>query len=209
MSEYYIPKSGKNGGPGYVDIYNPMTGELFEIKSEPQLEAGRKEIEKYVTKAKEYCPNTTNWKKGTSYFYNEQNPRVLLVPVTNKKLSSWLEEPGVILYKYENITQQPIPVPLPLPSWTLEKIRRWAQRLKNKLNSIDLDKEIAIFLEENPEVVMVIKAAAIATAVVVIVGTIVEDFLTLGAGIVDDAACFYISYRLISFAMAAPVLVRP
>jgi hypothetical protein len=45
---------------------------------------------------------------------------------------------------------------------------------------------IAEYLKDNPDLVTYLKGAAIGAAVAIVVGTIVEDFLTAGAGILDD-----------------------
>jgi hypothetical protein len=46
-----------------------------------------------------------------------------------------------------------------------------------------------------------IKTAAIGAGVAIVVGTILEDIITAGAGIADDWACFVLSYRIIRFAL--------
>ncbi len=39
------------------------------------------------------------------------------------------------------------------------------------------------------------------TTFAIIVGTILEDIITAGAGIADDWACFTLAYRIIRFAI--------
>jgi hypothetical protein len=45
-----------------------------------------------------------------------------------------------------------------------------------------------------------LKAAAYGAATAIVVGTIVEDFLTVGVGIADDWASFTLAYRLVRVA---------
>ncbi|MEI6584295.1 MAG: hypothetical protein WCO43_11975 [Chitinophagia bacterium] len=59
-----------------------------------------------------------------------------------------------------------------------------------------------LFLKNNPEIVIYLKSAAVGAGVAIIVGTIVEDFLTAGVGISDDTQCFLLGYKLIRIAWA-------
>jgi uncharacterized membrane protein YgcG len=57
--EYSIPYSGSSGQkPGYADIVNTLTNEIFEVKpNNPQgRAAGEAEVQNYVTKANLFCP---------------------------------------------------------------------------------------------------------------------------------------------------------
>ena len=57
-------------------------------------------------------------------------------------------------------------------------------------------------MQQNPDLVNYIKSAAVGAGVAVVVGTILEDFLTLGGGIADDLPCFILAYRIVRFAWA-------
>ena len=54
----------------------------------------------------------------------------------------------------------------------------------------------------NAELKNYIKSAAIGAGITILVGTILEDVITAGAGIADDWVCFVLSYRIIRFALA-------
>ncbi|MFM2339048.1 MAG: hypothetical protein RL115_2241 [Bacteroidota bacterium] len=71
-----------------------------------------------------------------------------------------------------------------------------------KNNAQHANRIIAEFFQENPEVVNFIKGAAIGAGAAIIIATIVEDIVTLGAGIADDWASFVLAQRIIRFAMA-------
>jgi len=46
------------------------------------------------------------------------------------------------------------------------------------------------------------KTMVVGAGVSIIVGTIVEDFLTAGVGVADDVQCFLLGYKLIRIAWA-------
>lgn len=118
----------------------------------------------------------------------------------NRYLKSQLYSPGVIVYSYENIAN-PNPAPfIVVPTNVGEKFKHLVARLRQNFHKAD--EIIAEYLQQNPDLVTYIKSAAIGAGVAIIVGTIVEDFLTLGAGIADDWACFVLSYRILRFAVA-------
>jgi len=94
----------------------------------------------------------------------------------------------------------PVPAPTVIPVSVLDKFQDLIDRLNG--NWANRDQIIAEFFQENPDVVTYIKTAAIGAGVAIIVGTIVEDLLTLGAGILDDWACFVLAYRIVRFAIA-------
>ena len=56
----------------------------------------------------------------------------------------------------------------------------------------------------NSDLVAYIKGAAVGAGIAIVVGTILEDVITAGAGIADDWACFVIAYRIIRFAVRLP-----
>ena len=73
--------------------------------------------------------------------------------------------------------------------------------MKESIETIDIELEVARFLHENPEVATFLKGAAITAGITIVVGTIIEDIVTFGAGIADDWASFYLAYRLVRIAM--------
>lgn len=70
LKEYYIPgSSGKlNSNPGYADIANPATGEIFEIKPDNATgqAAGTAEVQIYLNQANSLCPRVVGggWSAG-------------------------------------------------------------------------------------------------------------------------------------------------
>lgn len=204
VGEYFIPNAGANGGPGYADIVNVYTGEIFEIKPETQLQNGITELNRYIQKATKYCPNTPgtgSWIPGFLYPYPLVAPRVIPHPFPNKIIQAYLAQNGIILYRTVTGTLDPSPVPLPIPQSTAQRLKRFIEETAKKMGQIDIEEEIRVFLDKNPEFVNEIKVAAITTGVVIIVATIVEDIITLGGGIADDPASFYVAYRLITIAI--------
>lgn len=59
---------------------------------------------------------------------------------------------------------------------------------------------MAQYLRESRDLVNFTKGAAFTAVVAIIVGTIIEDFLNLGAGIADDWASFWMAYKIVRFA---------
>lgn len=195
VAEYAIPKAGKNGGWGYADLVDLTTLEIFEIKTEEELNKGIEQVGKYLANATKECPRPPSvWKLGLNYpsllriLPNPRNPSQILIPR--------LATPGVIVYKSGTSPNPPIVVTVPVDTW--ERIKRFMERLGRNPASIDL--EIARFLRENPDIAIALKTAAVTAGVVIIVGTIVEDILTAGAGIADDWASFMVAYRLVKVA---------
>ena len=191
-----IPNAGANGGPGYADIVDLGTGEIFEIKSLNAAASGVSEVEEYIAKGLEYCPNTSSWGKGVIYPVSRilPNPRD-----PSKKLVVQLFEPGVLSYYSDDVIQ--LPEPVFIPSSLFERIKRFMQQIKENIDDVDIEVEVARFLHENPDIANYIKGAAIGAGIVIVVGTIIEDIVTLGAGIADDWASFYIAYRLVRIAL--------
>lgn len=201
--EYKIPFSGSGGQrPGYADIANILTNEIFEIKpnEKQRVNEGRAEVENYVTKANLFCPilNTSIspvWRPGQIY-----QPRYINYP-NNPSLSirSELIAPGVIVYNY--VSRNPLTQPIVIPQEIASKLKQFLQEAAKNLNDLTPEK-IMLFLKNNPDIVIYLKSAAVGAGVAIIVGTIVEDFLTAGAGISDDIQCFLLGYKLIRIAWA-------
>jgi len=201
--EYKIPFSGSSGQkPGYADIVNTLTNEIFEIKPDIQqrIDEGRAEVENYVTKANLFCPILNAsispiWRKGFGY-----QPRYINYP-NNPSLSivTKLKEPGVIVYDY--VSRNPLTQPIVIPQDIAEKLKQFLQEAAKNLNELTPEK-IMLVLKNNPEIVIYLKSAAVGAGVAIIVGTIVEDFLTAGVGISDDTQCFLLGYKLIRIAWA-------
>ncbi len=199
--EYKIPFSGSGGQkPGYADIVNTLTNEIFEIKPDDptRIAEGRAEVQNYVTKANLFCPILNAsispiWRKGFGY-----QPRYINFP-KNPTLSivTKLQEPGVIVYDY--VSRNPATQPIVIPQDIADKLKRFLQEAAKNLNGLTPEK-IVEFLQKNPEVVDYIKFAAVGAGVSIIVGTIVEDFLTAGVGVADDVQCFLLGYKLIRIA---------
>jgi hypothetical protein len=105
----------------------------------------------------------------------------------------------VIVYKYERNLNPSPPPPVIIPLTTVQKFKHLIERLKQ--NFQQADKIIAEYLRDNGDLVTYIKTAAIGAGVAIVVGTILEDIITAGAGIADDWACFVLSYRIIRFAL--------
>ncbi len=185
--EYAIPGAGTNGGFGYADLANTWTKEMYEIKPRTQIGAGQTEIANYVAKANISCMipasggSPAPWQIGSATSYGP--PRTL----------PW---PGVISYELLQ-TSTPIP-PLVVPQTVLDKITNLLKKLKDKADNIEY--EMGVFLKNNPDVKSYLQGAAVGAAVVIVLGTIIEDILTAGAGIADDWACFMLAYKLVRVA---------
>jgi len=203
--EYQIPNAGSSpGSRGYADIVDKTTREIFEIKpnNKDGIEAGKKEVENYVKKANDNCPPAMMadgggfipWTKGTNYtkrtIPNPKNPLENIIAELNSA--------GLIVYGYESRINQPVPIVI--PQSVLDKLKNLLTKLKDKVN--DYETVIAAFLRDNPELLTYLQTAAYTAAATIIIGTIVEDFLTGGAGIADDWASFLLARRIIQFAAA-------
>lgn len=199
-AEFKIPyASGNNPNQrGYADLVNLGNGNIFEIKpnNDAGLTSGANEVTNYVNKANQHCTSTLPtgviWNKGTTY-----STRYLPFG-TNKGLKVELKAPGVITYEEYNLPT-PVPDPIVVPTSVVEKFKHLIDRLKGNLGNAD--KIIAEYMQQNPDLVNYIKTAAIGAGIAIIVGTIIEDVLTAGAGIADDWACFVTAYRIIRFAI--------
>lgn len=196
--EYAIPGSGSNGGRGYADIVNRMSGEIFEVKPPSLLAQGISEVDNYVLKANQHCLSSLTgaslFKKGTNYsgtiISDPWNPQ--------RVLETNLGANGVVTYTYKDRVTNPLPISI--PSSALDKVRNLVNKLKDKVT--DYDTIIRTFLQrpENRELLVYLKAAAYGAATAIVVGTIIEDFLTVGVGIANDWASFTLAYRIVRVA---------
>lgn len=192
LREYMIPgSSGKlNGNPGYADIVNSISKEMFEIKPDNQAgeTAGLAEVQIYVTQGNLTCPPATggSWRAGsnypTRYLPDPKNPLNQLV--------ARLGDNGVILYSSKPSNGSPQTVPVVLP-------QSLADKLKNLLKQIaatpsTMEQQILAFLRANPSIVPYLKGAAAG----VIIATIIEDIATEGVGIADDWESFVVARTL-------------
>jgi hypothetical protein len=197
--EYAIPGSSTNGNRGYADMVNLQSNEIFEIKPKTLIGQGQAEVLNYVNGANSNCPvapgsSTTSWRHGVNY-----PSKSLPTNTAGTYLKVWLAQPGVIAYEYDN-TANPIPAPFVVPSTTLDKLKTLVNKIKQ--NVTDADRILAQYMRENPDLVNYLKGAAYTSAVAIVIGTVAEDFLTLGGGILDDWASFALAYRIARFAWA-------
>jgi hypothetical protein len=200
--EYFIPGSGTQGGPGYADIADPVSGGIYEIKFYPLAGQAGVEVANYVAMAKIHCDALIPWHPGLNY------PDAVLPFTGDQELVSWLAAPGVIAYYTRKRQPQPEKVPVRVPEKerepVLRKIKQFIQRVvASGEDAYEAAKE---FLKNNPDVLRYIKNIAagvmIVAAIVIIVATIVEDIASLGAGILDDPASFAAAFGLVRAALA-------
>jgi hypothetical protein len=190
LAEYMIPNSSLNGKAGYADLVDLSSGEIFEIKPVNLQVQGELEVSRYVAMANTKCAIGRPWKKGENY-----TQRVLVNPLNpfNSVVAN-LAEPGVITYEDGSIDLLPQVVPFPYD--VNERIKRFWQRIKNlPLSQVDL--EVAKFLNENSDIRKEIIIAVNTFGIAIIIGTLIEDIYTLGFGVMDDPASFYVAWRLI------------
>lgn len=192
LREYYVPgSSGKlNGNPGYADIANPTSGEMFEIKpfTNTGQSAGAAEVQLYVTQANALCPRVSGggWSAGTNY-----GQRYLPDPKNSSNLLwSRLSSDGVIVYSSIPRNGAPKPVPVLLPENLSERLKSLLKQIS--LNPSTMQQQILTFLRQNPQIVPYLKGAAAA----VVIATIIEDIATEGVGIADDWQSFVIARTL-------------
>jgi hypothetical protein len=199
--EYAIPGSSPAGNRGYADIVNTFSNEIFEIKPDKQewLVPGDIEVARYVEKARIHCPVRPGsfppfWTKGTTY-----PTRYLTSGDPNTYLQARLMLPGLIGYTTIQRTS-PTPVPVVVPVTIVDKIKRLIEKLREA--GAGFEATVAGYLRENPELVNYFKVAAIGAAVAIVVGTIVEDFLTGGAGLWNDIQSCALAYKIVRYAWA-------
>ena len=152
---------------------------------------------KYIDNANIHCSpslegSSKKWTQGVLY-----TPRTLPYPLDiTKQLNIFRGAPGVIVYNIaekNTISQQIL-----IPKEVLDKIKSLLKELKKDMEN--LEEKILVYLREYPEVVKYIKAAAVGAAVTIVVGTIIEDIITLGAGVSDDWVSFLLAYKLVRIA---------
>jgi len=97
----------------------------------------------------------------------------------------------------------PQPVDVIIPSDLKSRIKKLIEELSKDLENAE--RELQGFLDRNPALIPAIEGVAVA----IVVGTLIQDVLTLGTGIADDAATFYIAQRLIHLAKNARLVARP
>jgi hypothetical protein len=198
LREYSIPNASNNTPDrrGYADLVNMSTGEIFEIKSALSAGNGVNEAQNYVNKANESCKTSTMtpFVKGAAY-PTRYFPHPLLA---NKVLKAELNQAGLIVYSTEDKQNVPQTVPAPLPQALAKRVKDFVEKLLQ--NPTDMERRILAFLRVNPQIVPYLKAAAAA----IIIGTIVEDVLTGGAGIADDWASFVAARTIYRLALKIP-----
>lgn len=201
--EFAIPGSSAAGNRGYADMVNTLNGNVFEIKpnNATGIANGTVEVDRYVTKGNQHCTSALPFGVAfnkTGAFAERNYPTV----IANRYLNVKLIAPGVVGYSYITTTNPPLPAPYAAPSSILDKFKELFNRLKDNMGAFD--QIIAEYLQQHPELVTYIKNAAYGAAVIIIVGTIVEDFLTVGGGVSDDVASFLLARRIVRFARALP-----
>lgn len=200
--EYQIPNAGSNGGKGYADIVNLSTGEIWEVKPADQtkLQTYLAEVANYIQKANQYCarPPGLSWNYGSSY--PSSSSRYFPTTSPNRYLTSRQFGPGLILYQYVTMSTNPLPVTDSPTSDVKDKLRELVRRLRD--NSSLVKNIISEYLRNNPGLVTYLKTAAFAAAVTIVVGTIIEDFATMGAGLSNDWSSFLLARSIIRFAQA-------
>lgn len=82
--------------PGYADIVDLKTGEVFEIKPANDLRSAENEVNHYIAKLKTNCDEDIDWKRGTNYPVKK---RKLVIDPSNNVIYAWKAVDGVILYE--------------------------------------------------------------------------------------------------------------
>lgn len=210
--EYTIPESSALGNTGFADMVDVGKHMIYEIKPMTQAGKGLIEVERYVAMANKHCPPFA-WRVGTDY-----PPRML--PFN----AGWLSAqqvpylPGLVIYerlakddpaldpqkvplpqtdKKLEKKQKPVeqPVTQPIPATSMDMILEfidWAVKTAQ-----DAEKACQDFLDKHPELAELIATAS----VIIFVATIIEDIVTLGAGLADDPATIAIAWKLWDLAM--------
>ncbi len=187
MREFKIPQSSGSGRTGYCDLANVLRGELFEIKPLSQALIGASEIQVYEDMAKLHCPRIPIWHKGTNY-----STRILPHPRNpTMELKVTLQSEGLIIYQSQNRTT-PEPVPVLIPENLLVKLKDLLKRTANNIPM--MERELAIYLQQNPNAKLAIKAAGY-TAITAFVVYIIANDVTL-VGILDDVAGIRVAWSM-------------
>lgn len=198
--EFIIPNGA--GGRSRADLVNTVTKELFEIKPDnfSGQAAGASEAAIYVAEANANCSSSGTpglpWSTGGNY-PTTYIPTGSMNFYGQSYIQARLAQPGVILY-----SSIPAPNPAPqlitIPADAIEKLKNLIDRLKGNLQTAP--QVIAEYLHQHPELVTFLKGAALVGAAAIVVGTILEDVISAGAGVADDWACFVLAYRIVRFA---------
>ena len=206
--EYSIPGAGAVS-KGYADMVDTYLGEMFEIKPNNQtgINNANLELANYIAKANINCPRgtlampptlPTPWKAGTNF----TNKYLTYPKDPTKVLEALLVSPGIVGYRVIDKNDPNVIAPLPIPQDYVDKIKKLVERLLRYPNRVD--ETIFAFCQVNPDLANFIKNAAYSVAFGIIVGTLVEDILTLGAGIADDWPSFYMAYRIVRVVRSIP-----
>ncbi|ANI88256.1 hypothetical protein A9P82_02420 [Arachidicoccus ginsenosidimutans] len=201
--EYWIPESSSNNPNNYgrADIANPYTGEIFEIKpgeNQTEMTKGINEANTYVTKANQYCLSSlhgvSTWALGTTF------TTVTLPYSPTQDVVAELYKPGLIGYKL--VSKNTNTLPITVPQSVAERFKKLVERLSHLENIIspnNYERIISEFLRDpnNQDMVNYIKTAAVGVGVGIVVGTLIEDFLSDGMGFYDDIACFKVAYKIV------------
>jgi len=189
--EYKIPEaSSKNPGlePGYADIVNLSTGEIFEIKTVNSWKKGEQEVIIYVDKANEYCLDHLSalgfiFKRGQSYPDKVELPWI----TSNKRLITYKHKKagpqyGVISYELEQLDNdwQPSVDPVFIPQTRWDKL---GEVLKDMVNSPTPSQVAIDFFNENPDMIAFVAAASIGT--IIVIGALATK--SLGATLIPTA----------------------
>jgi hypothetical protein len=134
--EYQVPYAGKKeGSTGEVDIIEPVTKSMYEIKTENGAAKAVKEISNYVQRAREYCSSPL-WHEGDNYWLDWKKvwprssytgPWTKYAPVMQSDDEAWVElwtklsAAGVIAYQTRTKTKLPDPVTSPKEATDKEK----------------------------------------------------------------------------------------
>jgi len=210
--EYKSPEaSSKNPGiqPGYADIVNLTTGEIFEIKTVNSWKKGEEEVILYVDKANEHCLNSSslpiNFSRGNNY-----PPRKELEwPTSNKRFITYrakqaAPENGVITYELVQNNQEwkPSPDQVFIPQTKIDKLK---DVLKDMVNS-PTPKDVAIdFFTENPEMIGYVVIASVGTIVIVSAGAI----KTAGISLIPSGKLAVVSGILLAVALTVEIEPGP
>jgi len=202
--EFAIPGSGPGGGTGYADIVDLSTHAIYEIKTWLGKEQGRIEVLRYLNSAINECDPDAPWHAGVAY-----PPRV--IPMTDNTeivTQQYPDAPGVIVYWKRRRKRQPetekvrVRQPMPATDRTWQDALRAIKKFLEDVVQGGLDAEAAAqrFLQENPWV----QDFLIGAAITIVVATIIEDIVTLGAGLLDDPASMAAAFALVRIAQTAP-----
>lgn len=226
MVEYTIPQSSAKGNTGYADMVDTAKNMIYEIKPLTQAANGVTEAKRYVEMANKHCP-PKKWSLGTAYpirtlpfggallvaeqllpaypgvvIYEKRAPGDPVYEPENVPLPQSYRQPGFQSSKQPVKKEQPKqkvpelqPTVYPIPPAAMDKILEFIQWAVETAQ--DVDKAVQDFLDKHPELAEIIATAS----VLVMVATIVEDIVTLGAGIADDPATLAIAWKLWDVAM--------